>query len=66
MCNIVQFTNKAVPKKLSAWVTRPPVFGGPLVIFLHMRIPRNKMSSVALCVSVSEGARVLRDGKRLD
>ena len=31
--------------------------------FLHMRMLRNKMSSVARCISVSEAARVLRDGK---
>ena len=37
------------------------MFGWPLILCMH--ILRNKMSTVALCISVSEGARVFRDGK---
>ena len=32
-------------------------------VFLCMRMLTNKMSCVALCISVSEAARVLRDVK---
>ena len=39
------------------------VFGAPLL--LHMHMMRNKMFSVALCISVSEGRHILRDGKIL-
>lgn len=50
-------------KKLSDGITHLPTFGGPLSFAMNMIVLRNKMSSVALYISVSSGALVLRDGK---